>query len=207
MAEAKTKEKKVQSKSVKGFYHYMKKAWKDPSPEHMIEVRKNMTEWRNGDRIVKLEKPTRLDRARILGYKAKKGIAVFRITIKRGGRSKARPTTKRRSKRFNVKKILHLNYQGVAEQRVQKAHQNLEILGSYKIGKDGQYYFFEVITVDRNMAEIKSDKNFKWLQNPANRFRALRGLTSAGRKSRGFLNRNPNLKVRPSIRAWDRKGR
>jgi large subunit ribosomal protein L15e len=190
-----------------GVYHYIKQAWKNPSEEHKEQVRKEMIAWRAGERIVKLEKPTRLDRARTLGYKAKKGILVFRVTLERGGRQKARPTTKRRSKRFNVKKILKTSYQSVAEQRVQKAHPNLEILNSYKLGKDGQFYFFEVIAVDKNQAEIKSDPQFKWLQSAANRFRALRGLTSSGIKSRGFMNKNPNLKIRPSARAWDRKGR
>jgi large subunit ribosomal protein L15e len=185
----------------------MKNAWKNPSQEHLNEIRKNMIAWREGARITKLEKPTRIDRARVLGYKAKKGIGVFRVTLERGGRAKARPTTKRRSKRFNTKKILKISYQGVAEQRVQNAYKNLEILGSYKLGKDGKFYFFEIITVDPNMAEIKSDPNFRWLQNPANRFRAFRGRTSAGRKSRGLANKSPNLKIRPSARAWDRRGR
>jgi large subunit ribosomal protein L15e len=190
-----------------GVYHYIKQAWKKPSAEHKEEVRKNMIAWREGERVAKLEKPSRLDRARALGYKAKKGILVFRVTLERGGRQKIRPTTKRRSKRFNTKKILKSSYQSVAEQRVQKAHPNLEILNSYKLGKDGKFYFFEVITVDKNVAEIKSDPQFKWLRSASNRFRALRGLTSSGAKSRGFMNKNPNLKIRPSARAWDRKGR
>ena len=198
---------KEQSKSAHGAYYYIKQAWKNPTPEHIDQIRKEMIAWREGGRITKIEKPTRLDRARALGYKAKKGFVVFRVTLERGGRQKARPTTKRRSKRFNVKKILKVSYQQVAEQRVQNTHKNLEILNSYKIGKDGKFYFFEVIAVDRNMPEIKSDKHLKWLQHPANKFRVLRGLTSPGIKSRGLMNRNPNLKVRPSARAWDRKGR
>jgi large subunit ribosomal protein L15e len=190
-----------------GVYHYIKEAWKKPTPEHIEEVRKNMIAWREGERVAKLEKPSRLDRARALGYKAKKGILVFRVTLERGGRKKVRPTTKRRSKRFNTKKILKTSYQTVAEQRVQKAHPNLEVLNSYKLGKDGKFYFFEVIAVDKYAAEIKSDPNFRWLQTPANKFRVLRGLTSSGKKSRGFSHKSPNLKIRPSARAWDRRGR
>jgi len=213
MAEAKKTEKKAETKkqapqaSVKGFYHYLRQAWRNPTKESIEKIRKESIAWREGERITKLERPTRLDRAHALGYKAKKGFVVFRVVIERGGRQKARPTTKRRSKRFNVKKILKLNYQQVAEIRVQKNHQNLEVLNSYKLGKDGQFYYFEVICVDTNAPEIKADPNFRWLQNPANRFRALRGLTSSGRKSRGLMNRNPNLKIRPSARAWNRKGR
>jgi len=221
MAEAKITQKKEQKqakkedsskkvapqKSAHGFYHYMSEAWKNPSKEIIESRRKEAIAYREGSRIVKLEKPTRLDRAHSLGYKAKKGFVIFRIIIQRGGHIKPRPTTKRRSKRFNIKKNLHMNYQWIAEQRVQNKYQNLEVLNSYPIGKDGQFYYFEVICVDRNAPEITNDKNFKWLQNPANRFRVLKGRTSSGRKARGLLNKNPNLKIRPSARAWDRKGR
>ena len=196
-----TVEKQETKKSVRGAYYYIKNSWKNPTPEKIIEIRKKMIDWRNGTRIQQVEKPTRLDRARNLGYKAKKGIIVYRAVVERGGRRKSRPATKRRSKRFNVRKILKMNYQWVAEQRVQKAHPNLEVLNSYKLAKDGKYYYFEVICVDPQMPEIKSDPNFKWLQNPSNRNRAIRGLTSAAKKARGLRKKSPNLKMRPSRRA------
>jgi large subunit ribosomal protein L15e len=206
MAE-KTQKAKEPVKSVNGMYHYMGEAWKNPSDSFIQEIRNKMIDWRAGPRIAQIEKPTRLDRARILGYKAKKGFVIFRVTLERGGRFKARPSTKRRSKRFSVKKILRLNYQTVAEQRVSKTYRNLEVLNSYKLGKDGRFYFFEVIAVDRNALEIKADPALKWITNREHKFRALRGLTSAGKKGRGHSNKGPNLKVRPSVRAWARRGR
>jgi large subunit ribosomal protein L15e len=205
--EAKKETKKEQVKSVKGFYHYMKQAWKKPTNADTIENRKKMIAWRAGNRITKLEKPTRIDRARTLGYKAKKGVLVYRVVIERGGRHKPRPTVKRRSKRFSVMKILKMNYRWVAEQRFQKEFRNLEVLNSYLVGRDGRYYVFEVIAVDRNAPEIKADPQYNWVLNPANQFRALRGLTSAGKKSRGLRKKTRNMKVRPSIRAWGRKGK
>ena len=51
-----------------------------------------------------------------------------------------------------------MNYRWVAEQRCQKKFPNLEVLNSYNIGKDGKYYFFEIILVDPNRPEIKKDK-------------------------------------------------
>ena len=192
------KQKTETKKSVKGVYHYLKQAWKKPSEAQVKDLRSKMIAWRAGDRITKIEKPSRLDRARTLGYKAKKGIIVFRILIQRGGRYKNRPNIKRRSKRFNIKKILKMNYQWVAEQRVQNRYPTLEVLSSYKIAKDGQYYFYEVICVDPQRPEIKNDKDFAWLQRPTNLNRALRGLTSAARKSRGLRVKASNLKVRPS---------
>jgi len=44
-----------------------------------------------------------------------------------------------------------------------------------------------------------------WIVN--NRKRAQRGLTSAARKSRGLRSKSRNLKVRPSLRAWERQGK
>jgi large subunit ribosomal protein L15e len=45
-----------------------------------------------------------------------------------------------------------------------------------------------------------------WICRPENRGRAFRGLTSAGKKARGLRNKSPELKVRPSARANDRRG-
>jgi len=191
----------------KGFYSYIKQAWKKPTDEKRAQIRSQIVAWRAGPRIMKLEKPTRLDRARNLGYKAKKGFIVFRITLERGGRSKTRLNIKRRSKRFSIKKILRMNYQWVAEQRVQKKYPNLEVLNSYKLAKDGKYFYFEVICVDPQMPEIKSDPNINWICEPRNKNRALRGLTSAAKKSRGLRTKSHNLKVRPSLRANKRHGR
>jgi len=190
-----------------GFYHYIKQSWKKPSEEFIKDLRNKMISWRAGDRITKLEKPTRLDRARILGYKAKKGFVVFRVVIKRGGRYRERPRAKRRSKRLNVKKMLKMSYQWVAECRVQKKYPNLEILNSYQLGKDGQFYFYEVITVDPLTPEIKSDPQINWICKPTNKNRAIRGLTSAAKKSRGLRTKSRNMKVRPSARSWNRRGR
>lgn len=193
--------------SVKGFYDYMSQAWRNPSESDIADLRNKMIAWRAGNRITKLEKPTRLDKARRLGYKAKKGVLVYRVVIERGGRQKPRPTTKRRSKRFSVMKILKMSYQWVAEQRFQKEFRNLEVLNSYLIGKDGRHYFYEVIALDRNAPEIKADPQYNWINNSANQFRALRGLTSAAKKSRGLSTKRRNLKVRPSLRAWGRRGK
>ena len=204
---SKTEKKAAPQASAHGFYNYIKEAWKNPTPEFTVDLRHKMTAWRAGNRITKIEKPSRLDKARALGYKAKKGFIMFRVVIERGGRHKSRPTVKRRSKRFSVKKILRMNYRWVAESRVQRKYPSLEILNSYPIGKDGIHYFFEIIAVDPNMPEIKSDKNINWICESKNKNRVLRGLTSAAKKSRGLRHKSPNLKVRPSLRAWRRRGR
>lgn len=43
-------------------------------------------EYRQLPNIVRVNNPTRIERARKLGYKAKDGICVFRVRVRRGGR-------------------------------------------------------------------------------------------------------------------------
>lgn len=185
-------------------YHYLKEAWKKPNLE---ELRKKMIEWRAGDSVVKVDKPLRIDKARKLGYKAKKGFIIARVRILRGGRKKTRPNRKRRTKRMTARKTLKMNYKWVAEARANRKFENLEVLNSYWIGQDGVHYFFEVILVDPERPEIKSDRTINWICRPENRGRVFRGLTSTGKKSRGLRSKSRELKVRPSIRARGRLGK
>ncbi len=185
-----------------GIAKYLREAWKRPDKE---VLRGRMIEWRKGNAIEKIEKPLRLDRARSLGYKAKKGIVVVRVKILRGGRRKTRPKKGRRSKRMGIRKILKMNYKEVAEQRVIRKYKNMEVVGSYAIGKDGRHYFYEVILADRNSPIVKKDKQLSGLVK--GRGKTFRGLTSSGKKARGLRNspvKSP--KVRPSLRANRRRG-
>ena len=186
-------------------YKYIKEAWKKPNAQML---RQRMIEWRRQPVIVRLDKPTRLDRARELGYKDKNGVIVIRIRVNRGGRKNPKRKKRRRSKRQSSRKILKMNYQWVAEKRAAMYYPNLEVLNSYWVGKDGIHYFFEVIMLDPNRAEIKADKQLNWICSNKQRGRVFRGLTSAGRKSRGLRNKgNRAIKARPSLRAHDRKGK
>jgi len=185
-------------------YHYIRNAWKKPDTQ---TLRERMVEWRKSNVLTKVDKPLRVDRARALGYKAKKGFVIIRVKIKRGGHKKPRPNKGRRSKRMTVRKTLKMSYKWIAEQRVAHKYKNLEVLNSYQIGKDGINYFYEVICVDPAKPEIKSDKKINWICKPANKKRVLRGKTSAARKSRGLRNKHPTSKVRPSVRAGKRRGK
>jgi large subunit ribosomal protein L15e len=188
---------------MKGTYHYIRELWK--KPKHVYQ--KKMIEWRKSNSIVKVARPLRLDRARALGYKAKKGIIVARVRIRRGGRKRpSRMGLGRRSKRQTIRKTLKMNYKWVAEQRAARKFKNLEILNSYWIGKDGKHYFFEVILVDPSKPEILKDKDLKWIARKKKR--AFRGLTSSARKSRGLRKKGKRaVKVRPSLRSHGRRGK
>lgn len=185
-------------------YHYIKEAWKKPDKKIL---RERMIEWRKSPAQVKLDKPLRLDRARALGYKDKKGFVMIRIRLKRGGHKKPRPNKGRRSKRLHTRKTLKMSYKWIAEQRVERKYKNLIVLNSYMIGKDGIHYFYEVICVDPQRPEIKNDKTMNWITKPENKKRTMRGLTSAAKKSRGLRNKSPTSKTRPSVRAGKRRGK
>ncbi|PIN88861.1 50S ribosomal protein L15e [Candidatus Pacearchaeota archaeon CG10_big_fil_rev_8_21_14_0_10_34_76] len=192
---------------VKGMYSYIREAWKKPD---MSLLRERMIDWRRDNAITKVEKPLRIDRARALGYKAKKGFVILRVRVLRGGRKRPRAGIKgRKSRKTTIRKTLKMNYQWVAEMRAAKRYDNLEVLNSYWIGQDGLHYFYEVIMVDPDKPEIKSDKSIKWITSKKNSKRAERGLTSAAKKSRGLVRagKSPKLKVRPSLRAWNRRGK
>lgn len=188
----------------KGLYHHLRNLWKEHDREL---VKDKMIKWRAGLAIAEVEKPLRLDKARALGYKAKKGFFVVRVRLNRGGRKRPRHVHARKSRKQHETKILKMSYQWVAEQRAEKRYPNLEVLNSYYLGKDGKHYFFEVILVDPSKPEIRNDPTINWICNADNHNRAARGLTSAGKKSRGLGTKSPTLKVRPSLRAHMRTGK
>lgn len=150
------------------------------------DVSKKMIEWRKGPAIVRIPRPTNLRRARELGYKAKQGVVVVRVRIRKGGRRKPRPSRGRRPKRMGVLKFTpKKSIQWMAEERAARKFPNLEVLNSYLIGEDGRYKYYEVIMIDPHHPAIVSDPQLGPVSR--RRGRAFRGLTSAGRKARGLV--------------------
>lgn len=146
-------------------------------------MRENLLKWRREPATVRLERPTKLDRARTLGYRAKQGIIVVRQRLERNSRKRERFAGGRRSKHNRRLEIIHFSHRAIAEQRVNKKFPNMEVLNSYPVGEDGNYKWFEVIMVDKNHPQIKKDKNLKWITSNKHTRRAFRGLTSAAKKS------------------------
>ncbi len=156
--------------------------------------------------VVRIDKPSNLSRARTLGYKAKKGIFVVRARVRKGSGAHKRPVRGRRPKRMGVSKLTRkISIQGIAEQRTARKYPNCEILNSYWVAEDGKNEFYEIIVVEVNAPETKSDKELKKIiKAPKNR--ALRGLTSSQKKSRGLSKKGKGAeKARPSRRANKRK--
>ena len=129
--------------------------WKENAPE----LRERVIGWRKQNAILRIDRPSRLERARRLGYKAKQGIIVVRMRVGTGGMRKQRPTGGRRPKHLGVTRIkADDDMKTVAERRVLERYPNMKLLGSYYIYKDGKHYWFEVILADPSHPRIAQDK-------------------------------------------------
>jgi large subunit ribosomal protein L15e len=184
-------------------YKYIAEAWSKPEKSYVDELmRQRLIEWRKQPTIIRIENPTRLDRARKLGYKAKQGFVVARTRVRRGGLRKQRPKAGRRPKRMGVAKFKPgKSIRLIAEERVGKKFPNLEVLNSYWVGEDGRSKWFEVILVDPNHPSIKNDKDVNWVTEKQHHHRVFRSLTSAGKKVRSLHRKGRGAeKFRPSKR-------
>ena len=162
-------------------YKYMAKAWRSPDSSYVNELmQERVILWRSEPAIFRIDKPTRIDRARRLGYKDKPGYVVVRVRVRRGGLRKSRPKSGRRPKRMGVVKYKPAkSIRLIAEERAARKFPNLEVLNSFWVWQDGRHKWFEVILVDRTLLpELNLGKG---------RGRVYRGLTSAGRKVRGLI--------------------
>ncbi len=206
----------------KSMYRYIGDFWRNRNSQEFKDLmRARIIQWRREGAVKRVERPTRLDRARALGYRAKQGYVIVRARVRRGGRRKQRPVRGRKSRNLGVNKITpKKSIKLIAEERVARKYSNLEVLNSYWVGQDGRHKFFEVILIDPQHPAIAKDPRTSWvsieeirgddifyIKNPVHRGRVHRGLTSSGRKGRGLRNKGIGAeKVRPSIRSHRRRG-
>jgi large subunit ribosomal protein L15e len=141
---------------------YMAETWTKMWRTNSDELKSKAIAWRAEPTVNRIERPSRLDRARRLGYKAKQGIAVVRIKVGRGGMRKQRPVAGRRPKHIGVVHIKQgISMRKVAERRVAEKYPNMEVLGSYYVHKDGMFYWFEVILADPSHPAISKDREMR----------------------------------------------
>jgi len=180
-----------------GYQKYLNELWKDHDKVNEL-IRPRLVEWRKSNSVTRLENPTRLDKARKLGYRAKQGYVVARVRVLRGGHMRPRISSGRKSKNTRRKLVLGMNYQWIAEQRANKKYPNCEVINSYFLAKDGRFYWYEVLLIDRELG-----KKYPEIKNLAKqRGRVYRGLTSAARKARGLRGKGRGYeKMRPSKKA------
>ncbi|KAI6702294.1 hypothetical protein NL676_011430 [Syzygium grande] len=193
-----------------GAYKYVSELWRKKQSDVMRFLQRvRCWEYRQHPSIVRVTHPTRPDKARRLGYKAKQGYVVYRVRVRRGGRKRPVPKGIVYGKPTN-QGVTQLKFQrskrSVAEERAGRKLGGLRVLNSYWINEDSTYKYFEVILVDVAHKTIRTDPRINWLCNAVHKHRELRGLTSAGKKYRGLRGKgHSHHKARPSRRAtWKR---
>ncbi|MEI6795510.1 MAG: 50S ribosomal protein L15e [Methanomassiliicoccales archaeon] len=195
----------ISKKSGKSMYKFIAEAWNVPDKSYVGDLMfERLIAWRREENFSRIERPTRLDRARALGYKAKQGIIIVRAKVRKGGLQKRKMKQKgRRPKREGMNKItMGKSIKRIAEERTARHYTNLEVLNSYWVGEDGKHFWYEVILVDKHHPAIITDKQLGWICEKQHKKRVYRGLTSAGKKGRGMRWKGKGAEnARPSVRA------
>jgi large subunit ribosomal protein L15e len=185
-----------------GIYKHIRNVWKKPKENLGPLWKERLIKWRRENATTRIERPTRLDRARSLGYRAKPGFILVRQRVLRGGHTRPKIRGGRRPKHNRQVMSLRKNYKLISEERAQRKYVNLTVLNSYLVAKDGKYYWHEVIMVNPSHPQIISDKIIGWITQAKHRSRVFHGKTSAGKKVRGMAGKGKgHEKARPSRRS------
>merc|ERR1711990_223727 len=177
-------------KVIMGAYKFLEELYKRKQCDILrFLLRVRAWQYRQLASVHRASRPTRPDKARRLGYKAKQGYVIYRVRVKRGGRKRPVPKGICYGKPV-TEGVSQLKFQrslrSVAEERVgRKVANNLRVLNSYWVAQDSTYKFYEVILVDPQHKVIRRDPRINWIVNPVHKHRELRGLTAAGKKNRG----------------------
>ncbi|KAI8421028.1 hypothetical protein MSG28_008157 [Choristoneura fumiferana] len=137
-----------------GAYRYIQELYRKKLSDVMrFLLRIRVWQYRQLTRMHRAPRPTRPDKARRLGYRAKQESACAAEA---------------------------------ASERVGRRCGGLRVLNSYWVAQDSSYKYFEVILVDPSHKAIRRDPKINWIVNAVHKHREMRGLTSAGRSSRGL---------------------
>merc|ERR1711983_582969 len=142
-------------KFIMGAYKYMTELYRKKQSDVMrYLLRIRCWQYRQLTKVHRAPRPTRPDKARRLGYKAKQGFVIYRIAMRRGGRK--RPVAKgcpygkpKTSGPVNQQKP-ERNLQSIAEERVGRRLKGLRVLNSYWVGQDSTYKDFVVLLLPVN---------------------------------------------------------
>ena len=192
-------------------YKYLNELWQKKQTDVMrFLLRLRAWEYRQLPAICRCTRPSRPEKARMLGYKAKQGYVVFRARVRRGGRKKmvAKGIVYGKPRNAGVNKMKATrNLRSIAEERVGRKIGGLRVLNSYWCGEDARHRWFEVIMIDQSHKTIRDDPRINWICNATHKHREMRGVTAAGRRGRGLTKRGPHFatKARPSRRATWKK--
>jgi len=173
-----------------GAYKYQQELWRKKQSDVMrFLLRVRTWQYRQESAVHRVPRPTRPEKARRLGYRAKQGFVIYRVRVRRGGRKRpvCKGQTYGKPKGHGVNEIkFERSLQSVAEERVGRKCGGLRVMSSYWVSQDATYKFFEVVLVDPFHKAVRRDPKVNWICDPTQKHREMRGLTSAGKKSRGL---------------------
>ena len=194
-----------------GAFKYLEELWKKKQSDLLrFVLRVRAWEYRQLAVVHRCSRPSRPDKARRLGYKAKQGFVIYRARVLRGGRKRniRKGIVFGKPVNHGIRKLKkQQTHKNIAEQRVGRRCANLRVLNSYWVGQDASNKFYEVIMVDPNHKAIRRDPRINWICSSKHGHREQRGLTAVGQKSRGLQKKGHQAtKTRPSARAnWRRR--
>ena len=143
-------------------YRQIGETWQKVFRDKSGDILQRAIQLRKGPTMERIKRPSRLNKARMLGYKAKEGVLVIRIRIAAGGMRRQRPTSGRRPKHLGVLRMKSDEpVQKVAERRVREKHTNLKLLGSYQLWVDVKHRWYECIMIDPAHPAIKKDYDYR----------------------------------------------
>ncbi|MEE9323716.1 MAG: 50S ribosomal protein L15e [Candidatus Aenigmarchaeota archaeon] len=148
--------------------------------------KKRLIVWRKERVVTKIERPTKPDRARSLGYKAKQGFVIARVRVRKGKRKRPKFKGGRVPKKMGRFFPTGKSKQLMGEEKAARKFPNLEVLNSYYVGDDGQHEWFEVVLLDPKNPNVLKDRERKWISEKQHKGRVFRSLTSSGKKIRGL---------------------
>ena len=171
-----------------GTYKYMTELYRKKQSDVLQYLQRiRMWHYRQLSSVHRAPRPTRLDKARKLGYKAKQGYCIYRVRVRRGGRKRPVPEGQTVSKPTN-QGVNRLNFQrglrNVAEERARRRCSALRVLNSYWVGQDSTYKYFEIIMVDPHHKAITRDPAVNWLCEKPKSNKNVSGSVHASWKSR-----------------------
>eukprot|EP00958_Prasinococcus_capsulatus_P017787 scaffold2043_cov375-Prasinococcus_capsulatus_cf.AAC.1 len=122
-----------------GAYKYLEEIWRKKQSDALrFLLRVRCWEYRQSTNVCRVTYPTRPDKARRLGFKAKQGYCIYRVRVRRGGRK--RPVHKGqvygKPVHQGITKLkFKRNLKSVAEERVGKRCGGLRVLNSYWVNQ------------------------------------------------------------------------
>lgn len=105
-----------------GAYKYLEELWRKKQSDLLrFLLRVRCWQYRQLTAVHRAPRPTRPDKARRLGYKAKQGYVIYRVRVRRGGRKRKVPKGAQCGKPTNI---------GVTQLKFQRSLRSVAEVGS-----------------------------------------------------------------------------